>query len=101
MPDDGSPPAPENSSRDLLAELMGSLLHRGKQELKKFTTDGRRRLDLRSLQRDRTKMYEKLGREVENLFAAGEVSHPGLLRGVERIQQLEQQISELKAKREQ
>ena len=45
-------------------------------------------LHLRSLKKDRSKMYEKLGREVERLVEAGELSHPGLIRGVERITEL-------------
>ena len=43
-------------------------------------------------------MYEKLGREVEQLCAAGEIHHPGLLRGVERIRALENQIKEASKK---
>jgi hypothetical protein len=83
----------DSASKEMLVLLIGSIFDRGKQELKRLATDGRRRLDLRSLQKDRAKMYEKLGREVENLFAAGEISHPGLARGVERIQDLDKEIS--------
>ena len=49
---------------------------------------------LRSLKKDRSKMYEKLGREVEQLSEAGEIHHPGLLRGVERIQALAKKIEQ-------
>ena len=85
-----------NSSRELLRQLVEVVLSKGKKELKNFASDGRRRLDLRSLNRDRVRMYEKLGREVECLIAANEIKHPGLIRGVERIRQLEGQIEELK-----
>ena len=37
-------------------------------------------------------MYAKLGREVEALVEAGEIHHPGLLRGVERIRALKGDI---------
>ena len=74
-----------------LATLIGT---RGKERLGLIAQQGKKKLALRSLRKDRSKMYEKLGREVEHLCAAGEVHHPGLLRGVERIQALEKQIEE-------
>ena len=82
------------SSTDLfmvLATLVGT---RGKERLGIIAKQGKKKLALRSLRKDRCKMYEKLGREVEQLCAAGEIDHPGLLRGVERIQALEEQIEE-------
>ena len=84
----------QESSTDLfmaLATLIGS---RGKERLGGLAEQGKKKLALRSLRKDRSKMYEKLGREVEQLCAAGEIHHPGLLRGVERIQALEKQIEE-------
>lgn len=82
------------SSTDLfmaLATLIGS---RGKDRLGIMAEQGKKKLALRSLRKDRIKMYEKLGREVEQLCAAGEIHHPGLIRGVERIKELEKQIEE-------
>jgi hypothetical protein len=38
------------------------------------------------------RMFEKLGREVVNLVEGGELSHPGLIRGADRIRQLDVQI---------
>ena len=87
-----------NSSKNLFVQLLEVVLSKGKKEIKHFASDGRRRLDLRSLQKDRMKMYEKLGREVECLIEAGEISHPGLCRGVDRIHQLDEQIKVLKQK---
>jgi hypothetical protein len=74
-----------------LAMLVGA---KGKDRLGLLAESGKKRLALRSLRKDRSKMYEKLGREVEQLSYAGEIHHPGLLRGVERIQALEHQIEE-------
>ena len=86
----------QNSSRDLFIQLFEIVVSKGKKEIKNLASDGRRRLDLRSLNRDRIRMYEKLGREVECLIAAGEIEHPGLIRGVDRIRTLEKQIETLK-----
>jgi hypothetical protein len=51
------------------------------------------RFELRQLRRDRQRMFEKLGREVVHLVDGGELSHPGLIRGAERIRQLDGQIA--------
>ncbi|MAA80290.1 MAG: hypothetical protein CL916_13635 [Deltaproteobacteria bacterium] len=82
------------SSSDLFMALATLIGTRGKKRIGVIAEQGKKKLALRSLRKDRNKMYEKLGREVEQLCAAGEVHHPGLLRGVERIQALEKQIEE-------
>lgn len=50
-------------------------------------------LEKRQLKADRQVMWSKLGREVCALVDAGEVVHPGLVRGVERIRSLEAKIA--------
>ena len=82
----------QESPTDLFMMLATMVGKRGKQRLGSLAQNGKKKLALRSLRKDRSKMYEKLGREVEQLCAAGEIHHPGLLRGVERIQELEKQI---------
>ena len=89
------------SSTDLFMALATLIGNRGKERLGIIAQQGKKKLALRSLRKDRSKMYEKLGREVEQLCAAGEVHHPGLLRGVERIQALEKQIEEAQKEAEQ
>jgi hypothetical protein len=39
-------------------------------------------------------MYMKIGREVRNLVEGRELVHPGLVKGVERIRELDQRIAE-------
>ena len=89
------------SSTDLFMALATLTGTRGKERLGVIAQQGKKKLALRSLRKDRSKMYEKLGREVEQLCAAGEVRHPGLIRGVERIQALEKQIEEAQKEAEQ
>lgn len=55
---------------------------------------GRARMEMRQLQKDRTRMTEKLGREVIRLVEGGELDHPGLLRGVDRIREQDARIAE-------
>lgn len=86
----------EDHVKDALKQFLQIVFERGKQELVKRAFDGRKALELRAFKRDRLKMYEKLGREVEMLAAAGDIDHPGLIRGVQRIHKLDAQIEELK-----
>ena len=81
-------------TREALVEFLHLVLSRGKEELSKRASDSRKALELRSLKKDRLRMFEKLGREVEMLVAAGEIKHPGLIRGVERIHRLDALIDE-------
>ena len=84
-----------DNGSDLVIKLLKVLKQKGQKELGRLATDSRRMLELRSLKKDRIKMYEKLGKEVEALIAAGDISHPGLIRGVQRIQSLDDQIEHL------
>ena len=63
------------SSKDLFVALATLIGSRGKERLELMAQSSKKKLALRSLRKDRSKMYEKLGREVEQLCAAGEVHH--------------------------
>jgi hypothetical protein len=81
-----------------LSDAVGSLLRiaaeRGRRRLGKAAAQGRVRMEVRQLRRDRTRMTEKLGREVIRLVEGGELDHPGLLRGVERIREQDVRIED-------
>ena len=85
------------SLTEVLGGLVGVLLKRGRAEMGKRAATGRVRLDLRMLRRDRDQMYQKLGREARALVEACEVEHPGLRRGVERIEELETRMAKVEA----
>lgn len=80
-----------------VSRLMKEVAKRGKVELSRAASQGRVMVEMRQLRRDRAKMFEKLGREVVHLVDGGEIKHPGLIRGVKRIQELDCQISNLEA----
>lgn len=82
---------------EAFGSLVAALLRRGRSELGRRASTGRVRLDLRMLRRDRDQMYQKLGREVRALIEGGEVTHPGLRRGVTRIEELEARIAAVEA----
>ena len=83
---------------DLAKGLISAIRQKGKKEIGRMAQDGRKQLELRSLKKDRHKMYEKIGREVERLIEAGDIEHPGLIRGIERIHQLDERIAALSKK---
>ena len=74
---------------------LKKIIGRSKTELGKMASSGRTKLDKRALQRDRKRMIEKLGKEVMALAESDEISHPGLLKGVDRIKTLDSQIEEI------
>ena len=80
---------------ELARGLFSAMRHRGTEEVRRFARDSKKQLELRSLKKDKHKMYEKIGREVERLIESGDIDHPGLIRGIERIHQLDQKIESM------
>ena len=83
---------------DALASVVRMVFERGQSRAGAFAADGRGRLELRQLKKDRDAMYRKLGREVRRLLEAGEIDHPGIRRGVERIVGVESRIETVAAR---
>ena len=79
---------------DMVGGLVGRLWKRGMVEAERAARRGRDRLALRQMRADRDRMYQKLGKETRNLLEAGEIEHPGLRKGVERIVELEGRVRE-------
>lgn len=75
-----------------LGDLLGKFLSRAQHEASRAARYGRDMLALRQLRSDRDQMFVKLGKEVRQLVDAGEVTHPGLVRGVGRIAEFEERI---------
>lgn len=91
----GAPGPRDAGVGDAVGDLLGKLLRRGRVEVEKATRWGRERLTLRQLRSDRDRMYQKLGKETRLLIEGGDLDHPGLRRGVERIKELEARILEI------
>ena len=91
-------PALEN---DELAQMMRKVvrlvMQKGREKVSSVAKDGRKQLELRSLRKDRVRLYEKLGKEVEQLIQAGEIEHKGLERGLERIRTLERELARVES----
>jgi hypothetical protein len=79
---------------EMFASLLGKIWRRSRVEMERAAKRGKERLVLRQLRSDRDRMYQKLGKEARNLIEGGEISHPGLARGIERIRELEAKLLE-------
>ena len=83
------------SVRDTLGYVLSRVFERGQKELTKVAHESKERLLLRSLRKDRLKLYEKIGREVEQLILTGDIKHPGLEKRIIKIRELEGQIEDV------
>ena len=79
----------------VIRELLEAVSSRSRKEMVRAQTQGRLGMERRQLERDRGTMLSKLGRETIALLNGGEVDHPGLRRGVARIEALDAQITAL------
>ncbi len=84
----------DNKNLEQMSELLGKLWTRTQKEASRAGRAARDMLHLRQLRGDRERMFVKLGKETRQLIEAGEVKHPGLERGVQRIADIERQIRE-------
>ena len=104
MPDDErDDERDENDERspavgDAIGILVQAIVRRGRSGLERFAHEGRLRMELRQLKRDRDTMLQKLGREAKALLEGGEIDHPGLRRGAVRIDELDASIAALAAR---
>lgn len=89
------PDRPAGNPQELLAETLTRLWTRSRSEAGNAARWARERLTLRQLRGDRDRMYQKLGKEARHLHEAGELDHPGVARGVERIRDLEKKIADI------
>jgi len=83
------------------ADVIGSVssmvigaARKGKERITNVADGGRARLQLRQIRQDRMRLLEKLGREVVRLVEGGEVTHPGLIRGVLRVHECERRLEQ-------
>ena len=92
-------PVPQQPSiRDTLGYVFGRVFERGQKELTKVAHESKERLLLRSLRKDRLKLYEKIGREVEQLILTGDIEHPGLEKRISKIREIEQEIENVETR---
>ncbi len=93
MSDDDLPAIPE-----LLNAFAAGVARRGRASVRKRLGATRSHLERRQLEQDRQHFWVRLGKTAYQLAKEGEIDHPAIGKAVQRIQDLEQQLSEMDAK---
>lgn len=78
---------------DLVTKALKRLVDRSRTGLRQAADTGRRRLELRQLDRDLEHFWMRLGKTTYHLVEAGELDHPALRKAMERIDELEARIA--------
>ena len=96
---EGGPEGPSLAEElaPLVGEAMGAIFGVLRSGGRRVAKQGRGRLELYQSKRDLDRLYQKLGREVVRLVEAGEVEHPGLVTGAERVHRQQELIREIEA----
>lgn len=81
---------------ELVGQVVRRIVTRGRAELEKAAQQGRMRLELRQLQRDRDAFWIRMGKTAYRLVEGGEIDHPALRKAMKRIDELERQIADYK-----
>ena len=68
-----------------LGEVLGIARREGRKQVGVFAQRGRDRIELYQAKKDLDSLYRKLGMEAVRLVEGGEIDHPGLVEGAERI----------------
>jgi hypothetical protein len=79
-----------------LGSFVGGLLDRGKAEIESAARTTRLHLEIRQLEHDRETLFGKLGREVCRLVESAEVDHPALVKGAEKVFEIERRLAALR-----
>lgn len=84
----------------LIARMVGDafrrVLRRGRTEVDRAARIGKHRLELRQAQADLDHFWVRLGKTAYHLVQGGELDHPALRRAMDRIDELERRIDDLR-----
>ena len=84
----------------LIARMVGDalrrVLRRGRKEVDRAARTGKHRLELRQAQADLDHFWVRLGKTAYHLVQGGEIDHVALRRAMNRIDELERQIDDLR-----
>lgn len=80
---------------DLIKSVLKTALQQGSTGAKVVGQQSKKQLQLRSLNQRKNTLYQKLGREVEQLVIQGELTHPGINRALEHLAKVDKEIADL------
>lgn len=81
---------------DLVLRMFRKVVDRSRTELGRAAKSGRSQLELRQLQKDLDHFWVRLGKTTARLVQGGEIDHPALRKALERIDEIEAKIDELR-----
>lgn len=80
---------------DLIKSVLKTALKQSSTGAKVVGQQSKKQLQLRSLNQRKNTLYQKLGREVEQLVIQGELTHPGINRALEHLAKVDKEIVDL------
>jgi hypothetical protein len=80
-----------------MGEMFGIVRREGRKTAGSLAQRGRERIELYQAKKDLDSLYQKLGRETVRLVEAGEITHPGLVEGAERIHRQQSVVAQAEA----
>lgn len=80
---------------DLIKSVLKSAIQQGSVGAKAVGQQSKKQLQLRSLNQRKSTLYQKLGREVEQLVIQGELEHPGIKRALDHLAKVDEEIADL------
>ena len=86
------------NEQERLKEALRIVLTKGMRSMVKVGSQGAEQMGMRALRKKQDKLYLKLGKEVEILAQQGEITHPGLQRGLSRLVEIQLEIEQLAKK---
>lgn len=89
-------PSPPSQVGDVLQDALKRLVDETSRRLTQVAEDGRSRLKVRQLQRERDLVCIRLGKTAHRLVEAGELDHPALHKAIARLDALDAEIEALR-----
>ena len=80
---------------DMLLSLIKTAVKQSATGARVVGHQSKRQLQFRTLMQRKNTLYQKLGKEVEQLVIQGELSHPGIQRALEHLASVDEELEAL------
>ena len=80
---------------DLIRSVLKTAFKQGTTGARVVGQQSKKQIQIRNLTQRKSALYQKLGKEVEQLVIQGDLSHPGLQRALDHLAQVDEELSAL------
>ena len=80
---------------DLIRSVIKSAVKQSATGARVVGHQSKKQIQIRTLTQRKNTLYQKLGKEVEQLVIQGELSHPGIQRALEHLASVEEELAAL------